>query len=204
MKFLPDPTTLDHIADQLANQGWAVTPDFLPEADIAHLAQDARHHHAQGKLRPAGVSQARIINPELRGDEVLWLAEPDLTEAQRAYLAGMETLRQALNRSLQLGLFELECHIAVYPIGSFYRKHLDNFQLSNQRVLTSILYLNQDWQTADGGQLRMYLDDDAMEIMPQAGTLVTFLSDRFWHEVLPANRERLSITGWFKQRGEPL
>ena len=51
----------------------------------------------------------------------------------------------------------------------------------------------------------MYLDaqDDAraLDIFPVGGTLVAFLSARYWHEVLPATRERLSLTGWFKVRG---
>ena len=38
------------------------------------------------------------------------------------------------------------------------------------------------------------------EILPQSGRLVLFLSARFLHEVMPARRERLSITGWFKRR----
>jgi len=30
------------------------------------------------------------------------------------------------------------------------------------------------------------------------GTIVCFMSDEFWHEVLPANKTRMSITGWFR------
>ena len=32
------------------------------------------------------------------------------------------------------------------------------------------------------------------------GTLVAFLSSQFEHEVLPATRERCSLTGWFRRR----
>ena len=202
MSFFISTAVFDNIADELACRGWAVTPDFLPDDCIAQLAQDTRHSHTHGEMHHASISKSRIINHELRGDEIAWLSDC-LTDAQKSYLECMESLRQSLNRSLQLGLFEYESHMALYPVGSFYRKHLDNFQRSNQRVLTSILYLNHDWQATDGGQLRMYLGDSEMEVSPGAGTLVTFLSDRFWHEVLPANRERLSITGWFKQRGNP-
>jgi SM-20-related protein len=31
---------------------------------------------------------------------------------------------------------------------------------------------------------------------------MVFLTERFEHEVLPATRERLSITGWFRRRGD--
>ena len=38
-------------------------------------------------------------------------------------------------------------------------------------------------------------------MLPQAGTLALFLSGEMPHEVLPATRERLSLTGWFRRRG---
>jgi len=39
------------------------------------------------------------------------------------------------------------------------------------------------------------------DVPPEGGTLVCFMSERFWHEVLPARRLRLSLTGWFRRRG---
>lgn len=192
------------ITDQLATQGWARTPGFLPDTTIAQLANDAIQEKLSGGLHPAGVSQSRIINTNIRGDHIRWLTPPDVTPAQTVYFEQMEALRQSLNRNLQLGLFELESHVAIYPSGAGYQRHLDNFQRSNQRILTCILYLNPDWQASDGGQLRMYLGDDAedrVDVLPEAGTLLTFLSERYWHEVLPATRDRISMTGWFKARG---
>ena len=67
------------------------------------------------------------------------------------------------------------------------------------RVVSCVLYLNDGWKASDGGALRIYCDDDVREVMPVGGTLVCFLSERFEHEVLPATRERLSITGWFRR-----
>lgn len=72
------------------------------------------------------------------------------------------------------------------------------------RTLTAILYLNPDWQGADGGSLRLYTDpgrpDRYVEIAPRGGTLVAFLSARFEHEVMPAARERLSLACWLRRR----
>jgi SM-20-related protein len=111
-----------------------------------------------------------------------------------------------LNRELQLGLFELEAHFAAYPPGAFYRRHRDQQTGSNIRVVSCVLYLNSDWKGADdGGQLRLYLDSEQsanyQDVPPEGGTLVCFMSERFWHEVLPASRLRLSLTGWFRRRG---
>lgn len=44
--------------------------------------------------------------------------------------------------------------------------------------------------------------DGAFELIePHMGTLVCFLAGDFWNEVMPAVKARLSITGWFRQRG---
>lgn len=198
---------LEPIIDDLARQGWCVVPDFIPQAQVLQLARETRQLARQDALNPAGVGKGaeRAVNTTIRGDSILWLEEPHLTDAQRDYLARLEELRQAVNAGLQLGLFEFEGHLAIYPPGSYYRKHLDRFHNDSLRTLTAILYLNDNWCAEDGGQLRVYTgDDEYFDVQPQGGTLMTFLSDRFWHEVLPATRERLSVTGWFKTRGGAL
>lgn len=67
-----------------------------------------------------------------------------------------------------------------------------------------LLYLNDAWSDADGGQLRLYADPAdppaGTDIQPLGGRLVTFLSTDYPHEVLPARRERVSVTGWLKRR----
>jgi SM-20-related protein len=141
----------------------------------------------------------------VRTDWVRWLDPVHCEPAHQHYLAALEYLRAAINRSLYLGLVEFESHLAVYPPGTYYRKHLDQFRDMGTRSVSCILYLNDAWQAADGGQLRIYTDarNDAhyQEILPLGGQLVTFLSTRFLHEVMPATRHRMSITGWFKIRG---
>ena len=109
-----------------------------------------------------------------------------------------------MNRELALGLFALEAHLALYPVGARYGCHLDRFQDDDHRVISVSLYLNSDWGAEDGGALRLYLGEPESEpyedVLPTAGTLVCFLSGKFHHEVLPSRRERLSVTGWFTRR----
>jgi SM-20-related protein len=194
----------ESIADELAVHGYAVTPNFLNLAEVDALIADLQQLQQSGEMRSAGVGKNAEVTQSVRGDFIYWLEQASATPAQQMYLQRLEHLRQACNRTLYLGLFDYEGHFASYPPGAIYRKHLDQFQQDSLRTLTAILYLNRDWQTADGGQLRMYLDGEDesnyRDIQPTAGTLVTFLSARYWHEVLPATRERLSITGWFRIR----
>lgn len=200
--LLPD----DAIIDRLVSAGHAVVPDFVNEGIVSDLRDELLELQASRAMRRAGVGQGGnlVLKDEIRGDFVSWIDSNIPDSAQYRYLCRLEELRQSVNRSLMLGLFEFEGHFACYPPGSFYRRHLDQFQRDNHRTLTCILYLNPDWQESDGGQLRLYLEDgdtdNYVDILPTGGALVTFLSSRFWHEVLPARRERMSLTGWFKTR----
>jgi SM-20-related protein len=193
---------LQSIVDAIAGEGWCETDDFLPLDPVRALAEEARATWHAGGLRQAGVGTGAgyRLQGDVRGDHVLWVEPPGATAAQRICLERFETLRLALNRELQLGLLDFECHFAVYPPGAFYRRHLDRFATDDRRALSCVLYLNEAWQADDGGALRLYLPDRHCDVLPSAGTLVAFMSERFEHEVLPGQRDRLSLTGWFRRR----
>lgn len=201
-------TTEADVIARLAENGWCAMPGFLPDDLVRELAQEAESLHQSGLLRAAATGQGeqREIRTGLRGDDIAWLDEQAASPAQREFLTRMEALRLAANRELQLGLFDLEAHFARYPAGARYEKHLDVFQRDSRRVLSMVCYLNSDWREADGGQLRLYADENgageaaSVDIFPEGGTLICFFSQRFPHEVLPATRTRLSLTGWFRRR----
>ncbi len=192
----------ESIASALQGQGWLVVDDFLPGEQVASLRAQALARWQQGEFHAAGIGkgQAQAVNTAIRSDQVLWLDEGE-TGAVGDYLAFLEQLRLNLNRALLLGAFDHEVHFAVYPPGSYYHKHVDNFRGTSARLVTLMLYLNADWQPDDGGQLRLYTAADVYrDILPQGGRLVLFLSDCFYHEVLPAKRDRISLTGWLRRR----
>lgn len=194
--------TPSSIVERLAGPGWAVCPGFINPQHLELLATEAAALWKNGEFRHArvGIGPQRQLRPEIRSDHVLWLDESDASPALAAYLALIEQLRLALNQALFLGLFSFEVHLTVYPAGSFYQRHVDQFQGTRHRIVSCILYLNRDWQPADGGQLRLYPPDGMVEIYPEGGTLVVFLSEGIEHEVCPAKRERFSLTGWLRLR----
>jgi SM-20-related protein len=200
------PGVCDRIAAELCQRGWCVTPDFIDAAAVESLAQESGQLWEQQRFRPARIGAGATLHQDrdVRGDFILWLDESQLTPAQQRYRDRLELLRQATNQQLFLGLFDLELHLARYPAGARYRKHLDRHARTRERLVSCILYLNTQWEADDGGQLRMYLhgDDESqyVDILPRAGVLVTFLSGEVYHEVLPARRPRLSMTGWFRAR----
>jgi SM-20-related protein len=194
------------VAGALAERGWACTQEFLPDASWRALATEVRAEHACGGLRAAGVGAGERyrMSGDVRGDLVLWLEATRMSLPQQDAMSRLDALRRTLNRELQLGLFEFEGHFSLYPPGARYRRHRDQHRGSQARVVSCVLYLNPEWEAAHGGQLRLYLDENDerayCDLLPEGGTLVCFLSDRFPHEVLPAQRERLSLTGWFRRR----
>ena len=205
----PRPSdTFDNITTELTVAGWSVCRDFLPAMEIAALAEELQARWRDGLFRAARVGSGDDLQlqPDIRNDRVHWLAESAQTPAEEPYFLALENLRLAINRRLFLGLFSFEGHMTLYPPGSFYRRHLDQFQGVAYRKVSVILYLNSNWEAEHGGQLRIYLpdsgEDEFVDVLPRGGTLAVFLSDRFYHEVLPATRERMSITGWFKVRTE--
>jgi len=191
-----------NIVDALAAQGWAVTQDFLPANAIESLVEEARMLLLAGRFSQAGVGRGaeRQIRADIRSDQILWLDGHDLTPAQSRFWSEIESLRAELNKELFLGLVSFEAHYAFYPPGAFYRKHVDRFSDSDERAISCSLYLNSDWKEEDGGQLRLYVGDQQVEVFPRAGTLVIFKSDTVPHEVAPADRDRFSLTGWFRRR----
>ncbi|NBB58337.1 2OG-Fe(II) oxygenase [Pseudomonas sp. ODNR1LW] len=203
MQIPSDHPLLLRIVDDLAASGWSQQNIFLSQDLTRALAAECRKRAAEGELAPAAVGRGPTseIREGIRGDHIQWI-EPGQAEVCDSYLGLMGSLREALNRGLFLGLEDFESHFAMYPPGAFYLKHVDRFRDDDRRMVSAVVYLNESWLPEHGGQLRMYLDEDAQyDVDPVGGCLVVFLSGEVPHEVLPASRERLSLTGWFRRRG---
>jgi len=205
MQIPSDDPLLLRIVDDLAERGWSQQNLFLPDALTRALAAECRQRAAEGELAPAAVGRGPFseIREGIRGDRIQWI-EPGQAQACDRYLGLMDSLREAMNRGLFLGLEDFESHFALYPPGAFYLKHVDRFRDDDRRMVSAVLYLNDDWLPEQGGQLRMYLDGVEHDVLPAGGCLVVFLSGDIPHEVLPASRDRLSLTGWFRRRGNEL
>jgi len=191
------------IVEAIAANGLAVLRHAVADPLVAGLRDAARARDAAGEFRAAGVGRAaaRVERPQIRGDRIRWLDAEGARPAESALFALLERLRLDVNEALFLGLLEFEGHYAIYPPGAGYARHVDRFRDDDARVLTLILYLNEAWTPAQGGALRIVQDDGAArDVLPEGGTLVAFLADRFPHEVLPATRERLAFTGWYRRR----
>lgn len=190
----------DALADALATTGVCLISGMVPPRTLDALRGDLARLRLADALQPAAVgrAQSRSQRTDIRGDSTLWLDDPRCNAVAGDYLAALDALRLQLNQRLFLGLAEVEAHYAAYPAGSGYVRHRDRFRDSDARVLSLVSYLNRAWEAAHGGALRLHLEQGAIDIQPQAGVCVCFLSE-LEHEVLPATRERLSIAAWMRR-----
>lgn len=204
----PCASHAEEIASALVTHGWVAAPGFAPPELVRALRAELLDAEEEGELRAAriGHGDQRQINLSVRGDRISWIDAEAPTAAQRAYLELLEPLRVAINARTFMGLFEWEGHLALYPPGGFYRRHLDVFADARERKVSTVLYLNDGWVVDDGGELRVYTDGPSLDawrdVPPEAGTLAAFWSEEVYHEVRPARADRLSVTGWFRVRPE--
>lgn len=187
--------------DQLVEKGWYEWPNAISESLCLALLNELLEAEEAGRLKKAGIgrSEERQINNNIRRDQIRWLTGE--TPAQIEFLAIMTNLQQALNRALFMGLFEYEAHYALYKTGDFYKTHLDSFKGQANRMVSTVLYLNLDWDAKNGGELVLYNENEEIiqtTVTPSIGKLVVFLSEQIPHEVLPTKLPRASIAGWFR------
>lgn len=197
----------DAVLAALPEPGWVVLPGAIPADLVDALRDELRRRDGEGAFHAASVGRGagQQVETRIRGDRIAWL-ESGWPAASR-YLALMDDLRQSLNRELFLGLAEYEAHYACYEPGSLYRRHVDRHadmpgDDRGQRVISTVCYLNEPgWPAGAGGELLLHPPGEAsLRVRPEAGTLVVFRSDNLPHEVLAADRERLSIAGWMRTR----
>ena len=190
------------IAEQLAQVGYIVLDQpLLASLSTQLLARCHDDDPLRFQAAHVGRGAAKKQINHIRGDVISWLDDTNSTD--QAYLAWMEALRQGLNAALFLGLFDYECHYAIYEAGSGYAKHSDVLAGKKNRLLSTVYYLNENWQGDDGGELLLFEptgDAVLAKVTPSFGKMIIFLSESFPHEVLIAQQKRRSIAGWFRGR----
>lgn len=190
----------DELIDGYLQNKAGICPDFLSPELVAELRKNLEVLNQRDELSPAGtgLGVSKIYDLQIRSDKIYWIDKTSTNEYELAFLNKVEEFISYLNQTCYAGINDYEFHYAIYEAGSFYKRHLDQFRNNNKRKFSFINYLNEDWQETDGGHLVIYPDDRTDKISPNGGKTVFFKSDELEHEVNPANRARMSITGWLK------
>ncbi|TMW66329.1 hypothetical protein Poli38472_004094 [Pythium oligandrum] len=84
--------------------------------------------------------------------------------------------------------------------GGCFPMHFDTYG-DDGKCLTAVLYLNENWQEGDGGEIVVYPfpRKEPVTIRPLDGDLVLFSSQQMLHRVMPAIKPRFCLTTWMYQ-----
>lgn len=183
--------------DELAERDFVIVDDFISDELYRTIMQFFHKMENEEKLQKAGIGSSGEfrITSAIRGDFIYWLDRSRDTE-MAPFFGLMDELNYNLRRYCYLSLSDSEFHIAKYPAGTHYNKHLDQFQERSNRQITVLIYLNENWKQGDGGELKIYRDEGNIIIEPIAKRLLLFKSDCVEHEVLTTHVPRYSLTGW--------
>lgn len=187
------------IADDFLEKGFSVCDTFIPSQDVALLAKAIEEQRSAFQKAGIGNKENLQVNKEIRGDFIRWIEKEDAL-FHSMYIEKLWPIIELFNQRFFLGIVANEHHMAYYPPGTHYEKHVDTFRNTDARVVSTVFYLNTDWKKGDGGELVIYPETgEPQTIEPIAGRLVLFESV-LPHEVLTSHSHRYSITGWFKRR----
>ena len=195
--------------DQLAQNDYTIVDDFLPPKVYQNILNQFNNAIKGEQLTQAGIGALGEfqIKEDIRSDEILWLNKGECNAEIQTFFDFIELFIPTVNRELYTTIKDYEFHLAHYPPGGFYKKHLDQFKSRNNRTLSVIVYMNDNWQDGDGGELKIYKKKDFSDfeiINPIGNRLAIFRSDTVWHEVLTSHKSRKSLTGWLLKQPQGL
>ena len=193
----------EQVITDLLEKQYSVVDHFFDDEEVTLFKSELLTVYEADNFKKAAIGNVfnEQIVKSIRGDFISWINNQTKNEAERLFLDRIEHFSDYLNRTCFLGLQTKEFHYAVYPEGTFYKRHLDTFMNDDSRKLSLVCYLNdEDWKPEHGGELVIYKDDHDVILYPTKGRVVIFESQLLEHEVKPVIKPRYSITGWLRTR----
>ena len=216
------------LASRLLAHGFAWQDGMAPAETIARPLLRAVQELPESTLASAGMGTSILKwhDTSARGDRICWLPlnpPPADSSPTSALLASSswawvyDTLSHvvdAINRDTAARTPVGEAlrlpdkvMLAHYPAGGRYVRHSDVSPAVADRRVTCILYLNDGWEPAHGGELRLYPptvdgtdaasagNEITVGVEPRLGRLLLFRA-AIEHEVLVTNQPRWAVTAW--------
>jgi SM-20-related protein len=190
----------DTLIDSFIESKVGIANNFLNITLAAQLKSNLIGLYNEKSMVSAGIGNETITvhNKLVRSDVIYWLDRKHNNKHENDFFDLMDDFVKHLNSTCYTGITGYEFHYTLYEKGSFYKKHIDQFQQNGSRAYSMVMYLNADWQKNDGGELCIHHLNNLQNISPINGKSVFFKSNELEHEVLITHQPRMSITGWLK------
>lgn len=189
-----------HFEEALLKDDYFICDNFFTREQVKKLQfffEEKKQNFSPAKI---GKDSTAIENTQIRSDHILWIDDWEQTCELRVFKSFLEKLQDFSRENFFLPLKRFESHFSFYPVGSFYKKHLDQHKNSPNRHISVVLYLSE-FSRGNDGQLKIYPQDKNKSpelIDPIPGRIVIFKSAGIVHEVLETKAQRYSITAWIR------
>ena len=220
------PRLSQQTLQQLDNQGYAIIQNFIPQNLIDNLRADVLQLRSAGRFKIAGVGQdnSNAVVDSIRRAETCFINDNNhadiKSDARNQLYTILNQARLDLSQHCSSrGISRLDAKLdellyAYYPLGGYYKRHIDavSYSPSYLRQYSFLLYLNaSDWDIANlGGALRIYLENnenksehDHIDVPPCGGTMLVFDSANIPHQVMDTAAERMAVVGWYNRAVTP-
>lgn len=165
---------------------------------------------ASGALEHDQAAAVRADYPAIEKTGYLPLSKLDATGKFQELIDDLQSpeLARILSAKLGLDLIDKPRMITVRRLSKIGDGRIHNDSLS--KICTMLIYLNDEWDPAEGGAIRALngnenMDDFAEEVAPVAGNVFAFArSDTSWHGHPPFAGERYVIQTTFLTSQEEL
>lgn len=133
----------------------------------------------------------------IRGDSIRWIDKA--CPYGMAYVSAIHALGQFFNQVFYTDIKRCEAHYAHYKAGFGYDWHIDNPKGRDDRVVSAVFYLNDDWSDELGGHI-LLIDKQGSntQLTPKGNRLVVFDSN-LRHKVAITQKDRFSIATWLRR-----
>lgn len=201
----------------LQKHGFVVVDNFLgsefAEALREEILNVKRHKDSFSLMNP---NHTHVLSPD--GAERLLIRKKGILEAelsegnvQKAAPLSTALLQDTTLRTM-LSIHMPHVRLSSQAIklqynpgkGSCFPIHTDSEETIDARKVTAIYYCNRrDWEPGHGGELRLYPFPGMgyVDVEPIFDRLCLFSSQKMFHRVLPAQKERCCLTIWISQHG---
>ena len=159
----------ENIIADLGSKQYSVIDDFFTADEVKALRASLLQKYDEDSFKKSAIGNRtnEIIKTKVRGDIILWIDEQNINPSEQLFFKKINDLKDYLNRTCFLGINQKEFHYAIYPKGTFYKRHLDTFQNDDRRKLSFVCYLNEEnWKPENGGELVLYLENGEENIYP--------------------------------------
>eukprot|EP00798_Chlamydomonas_sp_ICE-L_P010163 gene10163-8067_t len=184
------------VAESLRRNGYAVVDNVFGAAASNALRDEVLQLYRGGHMHK---NSTHLVSAGAEGAERKLLEKSHIHEAELTFDASIQEkaplctmVHNDHTMTIMLNLFTPNLHLDSQAIklqvnsgtGGCFPIHSDSDETIDGRRVTSIFYLNPDWEPSHGGELRLYpWPGEVVDLAPLNDRLVLFSSTRCSHQV---------------------